>query len=93
MGGRRADVDHRAASGADHGRHERLADQHGPDQVVGGQRLNVLERDAQHVVRVRLAARSADVAAGAVHQDLDLAERRLDVAFHLPHRGLVADVA
>ena len=41
----------------------------------------------------RLAARGADVAAGAVDQDVHLAERRLDVRLHLRDRVGVADVA
>ncbi len=41
----------------------------------------------------RLAARSADVAARAIDQDVDGAELGLDLLLHLRHRGLVADVA
>src|ERR1700728_803255 len=88
-----ADVDHRSASRFHHRRHERLADQDRAVEGVLGQRADVLERMAERVVRLRLAARSADVAAGAIDQDIDPAELGLDILLHSRHRRLVADVA
>ena len=47
----------------------------------------------ERVVGIGLAAGRADVAAGAIHQDMDLAQRRVDVRLHLRNRARVADVA
>src|ERR1700733_10509309 len=89
----RADVDHRAAARLHHRRHERLTDEDGAVEVVLGQRPDVFERNSERVVRVRLAARRTDVAAGAIDQDVNPPELRLDLLLHLRHRRLVADVA
>ncbi len=62
-------------------------------QVVLGQRADVLERNAERVVGDGLAARRADVAAGAIDQDVDCSELPLDVLLHLRDGGLVADIA
>src|SRR5580698_6985399 len=91
--GGRADVDHRSASRLHHRRHEGLTDEDRTVEVVLGQRLDVLERDAERVVGDRLAAGSADVAASAIDEDIDLPKLRLDVFPHFRNRSLVADVA
>ena len=90
---RRGDVDHRTRSRLDHRRHERLTDEDRPVEVVLGQRPDVLERDAERIVGHGLAAGGADVAAGAIDQDVDRPELGLDVLSHFRHRRLVADVA
>src|SRR5580698_4518072 len=89
----RADVDHRSASRLHHRRHERLTDEDRAIEVVLGQRPDVVERNAERIVRFRLAACGPDVAAGAIDQDIDSPELGLDVFLHLRDRSLVANVA
>src|SRR3984957_6769633 len=89
----RTDVDHRSASRLHHRRHERLTDEDRAIEVVLGQRPDVLERNAERVVGVRLAARRTDVAAGAIHKNIDPPELGFDLFLHLRDRRLVADVA
>ncbi len=62
-----------------HRRHERLADQHRADQVVLGQRRQMSSRGCRGCCWARLAARRADVAAGAIDEDIDPAELLLDL--------------
>src|SRR5580693_7378162 len=88
-----ADVDHRSASRLHHRRHESLTDEDRAIEVVLGQRPDVLERNAERVIRVRLAARRADVAAGAIDKNIDTSELGFDLILHLRDRRLVADVA
>src|ERR1700733_212540 len=89
----RADVDHRSASRLHHRRHESLTDEDRAIEVVLGQRPDVFERNAERVVRVGLAARRADVAAGAIDENVDPPELGFDLFLHLRDRRLVADVA
>src|ERR1700722_7360681 len=88
-----ADVDHRSASRLHHRRHKRLTDEDGAVEVVLGQRPDVFERNAERVVRVGLAARRADVAGGAIDENVDPPELGFDLFLHLRDRRLVADVA
>src|SRR3984957_7871905 len=85
----RADVDHRSAARRHHRRHERLTDEDRAIEVVLGQRPDVLERNAQRVVGVGLAAHRADVAAGAIDEYVDAPKLGFDVSLHLRHRRLV----
>ena len=89
----RSDIDDRAAAGLDHRRNESLADQDRADQVVLGQGADVRERNVERVVGVGLAARGTDIAAGAVDQDMHLAEPRVDLGLHPRDRIRIADVA
>src|SRR3984885_3164668 len=85
----RADVDHRSASRLHHRRHERLTDENRAIEVVLGQRPDVLERNAERVVGVRLAAGGADVAASAIDQDVDAPELGFDLILHFRDGRLV----
>src|ERR1700733_12508402 len=88
-----ADVDHRSAARLHHWRHESLTDEDRAIEVVLGQRPDVFERNAERVVGVGLAARRADVAAGAIDENVDPPELGFDLFLHLRDRRLVADVA
>src|SRR3984885_8381361 len=89
----RANVDHRAAARLHHRRQEPLPDENRAVEVVLGQRPDVLERNTERVVGLRLAARRADVAAGAIHQDIDRAELGFNLFLHFRDGRLVADIA
>src|ERR1700734_830105 len=78
----RADVDHRSAARRHHRRHERLTDEDRAIEVVLGQRPDVLERNAERVVGVGLAARRPDVAAGAIDEYVDAPKLGFDVFLH-----------
>ena len=93
MRGGRGEVDDDAVPALAHRHDEGLADDDRADEVVVDQRLHVLDRDIERVVRQRLAALRADVAAGAIHQHVDRPELCLDVRPHLRDRGRIADVA
>ena len=74
-GGDRADGDDAAAAPFHHAARDRLAGQDRAQQVAVEHRPHILLADVHGVVRVRLAARGRDVAAGIVNQDIDRPER------------------
>ena len=69
-----------------HRQDERLADDDRADEVVVDERLHVLDREYPAHCWAGLAAGRADVAAGAIDQDLHRPKLRFDIRPHLRDR-------